>query len=85
MGFDIMLETVTSAGFMFFSSNFIRSALVKMPIYSSDCFMSNASAPCDDILLADSSTLAEGWIESGGCMSSEIYLSDIFYIAARLC
>ena len=68
-----MLETVTSAGFIFFSNTLIRSALVKMPMYSSACFMSNASAPCEDISFADSSALADGWIECGGCMSSEIW------------
>ena len=34
-GFDIMLETMTSEGFMLFSSDFIRLVLVKMLIYSS--------------------------------------------------
>ena len=72
MGFDIMLGTVTSAELIIFSSNLIRSALVKMPMYYPAFFVSNASAPCEVISYGDSSTLAEEPIEWGGCMISEI-------------
>jgi hypothetical protein len=57
---------------------------VKMPIYSSAVFMNNASALCEDISFDGPSTLAEEYIEWGGCMISEIQLSDIFEVPTRL-
>ena len=45
---------------------------MKMAMYSSVFFMNNASAPCEDILFDDSSTLAEESIEWGGCIISKI-------------
>ena len=46
-----------------FSSNLIRSALVKLPMYSSACFMNNASVLCEDNSFDDPSKLAEEFIE----------------------
>ena len=71
-GVDIMLGTVTSVKFIFFFKNLIRSALVKMPMYSSACFMGNTSRPYDEISFDDSSILAEEWIEWGCCVTFEI-------------
>ena len=53
MDSDNMLETVTSAGFIFFFGNLIRFALMKIPMYSFAYFMSNASALCEDISFDD--------------------------------
>jgi hypothetical protein len=51
-----------------------------MLIYYFAYFMNNGFAPCENISFDDSSTQAEESIEWGGCMISEVQLSDIFEV-----